>query len=137
MSYPFDEKEKDKGKVKKMMGKKIKAVKGGDRSGNKAPSIIKSDALKLMKPTFKHDKFSTLDEFIIVDNKIYRCLNGKPYGNAYYKIKGNKLYNTVFNPEGHDTSAWYRINGKDIQPTAKHPKGSSNQAWFEIKEKET
>lgn len=61
---------------------------------------------------------------------------GGPVGTVaqpWFKVRGNKIYNTVYNPAGHSVLPQYEIRSGKVFTTVHHPEGRSSRPVFKMR----
>jgi hypothetical protein len=93
--------------------------------------------MKFYNTRYSNTKDLSTPQFQAVGNHVYPTHHNKEAGGAvakpWFEIKKDKIYPTLFHPQGRSMQAWYEIDGNRVKTTSHHPMGRTNFPIFQIK----
>jgi hypothetical protein len=92
--------------------------------------------MKLYSTSFSHENHSPLPQFVTHGTAIYAHPSNTTRGThvlPWYQIRGNKIYSTISNPNGHSVMPQYEVRGNKVYTTVHNTQGHSHVPVFEIR----
>ncbi len=86
--------------------------------------------------TFANVNHSPTPQFVIHGNAIYAHHTNATKGThvlPWYEMRGNKIYSTASNPNGHSPMPWFEVRGNKVFKTLHNPQGHDQMPVFEIR----